>query len=154
MSIPELLKDIPRGISIKQPWAWLIAAGWKPVENRNQCFKYRGPVALHASKTVDENLFDPVNLYRAALNEKHGSLIAATDLWRVKGYFESWHDDYPENRGAIIGVATIVGCKHESDSRWFTGPHGLVMNNPVLFDTPIPWRGALGIWELKDSQAI
>ena len=40
-------------LSIKQPWAWLIANTFKTVENRSWSMNYRGPIYIHASKTKD-----------------------------------------------------------------------------------------------------
>ncbi|MCB2188832.1 MAG: ASCH domain-containing protein [Deltaproteobacteria bacterium] len=39
-------------LSIRQPWASLIVAGMKDVENRSWATKYRGPVLIHAAATV------------------------------------------------------------------------------------------------------
>ncbi len=147
------LEGITHGISIKQPWAWLIAAGWKDIENRSQCFKHRGAIALHASKVaVDEDeqrfaydLF--VHEYQSRSKYDDGSSTSKAMQ------FSYATDPNAGSLGAIIGVGTIVGCVHESESRWYMGEHGLVINNPTLFDSPIPWRGALGIWELKEEEA-
>jgi hypothetical protein len=40
-------------ITVQQPWAWAIAAGHKPVENRTWRTSYRGPLAIHAGKAWD-----------------------------------------------------------------------------------------------------
>ena len=42
-----------KAISIRQPWAWLIVHGYKDVENRTWATKYRGPILIHAGKTLD-----------------------------------------------------------------------------------------------------
>lgn len=149
------LEGITHGISIRQPWAWLIAAGWKDIENRSQHFKYRGAVAIHASKTrapLDER-YIALDLLLREITAR--SNAADFEEWEpVSKQFHSAVWDQ-EQAGAIIGVATIIGCVHEDDltlpraSRWYFGPHGLLMSNPELFDEPIPWRGALGIWKLK-----
>src|SRR5579863_10161613 len=49
-----------RGLSIRQPWAWAIARGWKPVENRSRAFPLALtgiPIAVHASVRRDETVF-------------------------------------------------------------------------------------------------
>lgn len=38
-----------RALSVRQPWAWAIARGHKPVVNRASDTGYRGPVAIYAS---------------------------------------------------------------------------------------------------------
>jgi len=40
-------------LSIWQPWAWLIANGYKDIENRTWWTKFRGPFLIHASKRMD-----------------------------------------------------------------------------------------------------
>jgi hypothetical protein len=41
-----------RTLSIRQPWAWLIVNGHKPVENRDWATSFRGPVLIHAGLTM------------------------------------------------------------------------------------------------------
>ena len=40
-------------LSVRQPWAWAIARGRKPVENRDWAPSYRGRLAIYASMHVD-----------------------------------------------------------------------------------------------------
>jgi hypothetical protein len=49
-------------------------------------------------------------------------------------------------RGGIIGTAEIVDVVTGSESRWFAGPVGLVLRDPLPIE-PIPCRGALGFFE-------
>jgi hypothetical protein len=39
-----------RTLSIRQPWAGLIVAGIKDIENRSWSTSYRGPILIHAGK--------------------------------------------------------------------------------------------------------
>ncbi len=41
------LRELP-ALSVHQPWAWLIVAGFKHIENRSRRTHYRGPVLIHA----------------------------------------------------------------------------------------------------------
>ena len=36
-------------LSIRQPWAWLVAHGWKNIENRTWQTNYRGRLLIHAA---------------------------------------------------------------------------------------------------------
>jgi len=52
-------------ITIKQPWATLIAAGYKKYEFRSWKTKYRGPLLIHAGKGIDSQAmkrFEDLNL--------------------------------------------------------------------------------------------
>ena len=48
-----------KALSIRQPWAWLIVHGYKDVENQSWSTDYRGPVLVHAGKTLDPR-FDEI----------------------------------------------------------------------------------------------
>lgn len=40
-------------VSVRQPWAWAIARGHKPVDNHDWDTRFRGALAIHASLRVD-----------------------------------------------------------------------------------------------------
>ena len=42
-----------KALTIKQPWASLIAHGVKDIENRTWKTKYRGKILIHAAATWD-----------------------------------------------------------------------------------------------------
>ncbi|WP_317633685.1 ASCH domain-containing protein [Lysinibacillus capsici] len=44
-----------KALTIKQPWATLIALGEKNFETRSWQTKYRGPLAIHAGKSIDKD---------------------------------------------------------------------------------------------------
>ena len=44
-------------LSFRQPWAWVVAKGIKPIENRNWPTEYRGLFLIHAGKTWDGNFW-------------------------------------------------------------------------------------------------
>ena len=43
-----------KAITISQPWAHLIVRGEKRVENRTWPTEHRGPLAIHAGKSLAE----------------------------------------------------------------------------------------------------
>jgi ASCH domain len=112
-----------KALSIKQPWAWLIVNGHKPIENRSWRTSFRGQFLIHAGKKWGREQLD--------------------DLARVQAQFP--HIVMPDGfeLGAIVGVATITDCVSESDSPWFYGPYGFVLQDarPVK---PANYRGQLG----------
>jgi ASCH domain len=73
-------------LSVRQPWAWAIARGRKPVENRDWATAYRGQLAIYASMRVD--------------------LLAAEEpLLRFAG----WDPDDPVAAiGGIVAVVTLA----------------------------------------------
>ncbi len=124
-------------ISIRQPWAHLIIHAGKDIENRTWSTKYRGPLLIHAAKTYD---------YYGEAYLRETPIFA--DLFSMKTRTMYY--------GHIIGTVDLIDCVTASDSRWFFGPYGFVLANPVAFDTPIPYRGRLGLFgvERREHDAI
>lgn len=110
-------------LSIRQPWAWLIAAGHKDIENRDWPTPFRGEFLVHAGKTV------PSESEIEEIEREFGVRIPRSELLY----------------GGIVGVATITGCVSESDSPWFFGEYGFTLANarPLPF---LPLRGKLGFF--------
>lgn len=135
VALLEMLNLPQKALSIRQPWAWAIMNAGKNIENRPRNFNYRGPICIHASKSV------PPVAY----------LLACHEVTKITGRNHMpplLTDDFP--RGGIIGTAEIVDCVTASGSPWFFGPFGLVLQNikPVDF---IPIRGALGLFDLRKN---
>ncbi|HGW4085453.1 TPA: ASCH domain-containing protein [Klebsiella michiganensis] len=109
-----------KALSIRQPWAWLIANGYKDIENRNWDTKYRGQVLIHAASGLTKHE------YNLALE-----------------FCRTIHPDLPVNiplyesieKGGIVGYAYITGTVRESASPWFFGPVGFQLTGakPLRF---------------------
>lgn len=153
-----------KALSIKQPWASLIAHGIKDIENRTWATKYRGPIYIHASGKPSFN-----NL---TLNLTHDQIdqIVLDDVLQLDARSPI---SYPKS--AIIGTVDIVDCVINHGSIWAErtsscSPHypiGLpahmgkgredaiynwVLANPVLFDEPIlNVKGKLSLWEFDGN---
>jgi hypothetical protein len=125
------LSHIPaaRYLSVRQPWAQLIVAGVKPIENRPWSTAYRGPLFIHASRT-------PSATPLAAINERYGLQLAADQF----------------QFGGIVGVVTLASIVCEHPSPFFDGPigdkgkpnYGLVFTRPQRLPL-FPMRGGLMI---------
>lgn len=133
-----------KAISIRQPWAWLIAAGFKDVENRPWKRNYRGPILIHASKTTSRReRVEAWDFVRSICRDR-------PDEW-AKIFKARLKLGTPCRvslpTGAIIGQAEIVDVVTESESPWFVGPFGFVIANAKLWNVPYPCKGALGLFE-------
>ena len=117
-------------LSIRQPWAWLIAAGYKDVENRNWKTAFRGEFFIHAGKQID---------------------AVAANVLPVKNPAIAFPDKYLT--GGIIGRATLTDCVTRYDSPWFEGKHGFVLKNASFVDF-IPCKGQLGFFSLKNDEHV
>ena len=136
-----------KALSVKQPWALAIGHG-KDVENRTWGTIYRGPIAVHASKTFDDVTLATLDWIEATARLKPGQL------------------QFDDHRGAVVAVAEIVGCHQHCDPTGSCGAtdptdicsvwaqphhwHWELSNVRTLAD-PVPCKGALGLWHLPDE---
>ena len=122
-----------RALSIRQPWAWLVATGRKEIENRPRAHPFRGEFLIHASLTADRDaLFDVFDGAHPVTGEDLDFVVPPLEL----------------HRGGYVGIAEVVDCVTTSDSPWFVGPFGFVIRNarPIEF---IPAKGMLGFYGVK-----
>lgn len=54
-------------------------------------------------------------------------------------------------RGCIVGSVEIADCVSRSDSPWFVGKYGFALQNPIPLAKPIPFKGALGFFDVPDG---
>jgi hypothetical protein len=110
-----------KALTVRQPWASLIVAGIKDVENRPRRIGYRGRLAIHAGLQVD-----------AEALATYGHLI----------------EPYPP-RGAVIGSVQVVDCVSDSGSPWAqSNCYNWILANPRRLKRPRPMKGKLGLWNL------
>lgn len=123
-------------LSIRAPWSWFIVHSSKRIENRDWSSRVRGRVLVHAS----------MGMTRV---EYSGGCRYATEHCGVS------LQDIPsmENlrRGGFIGTVEIVDCVTSSNSPWFVGAYGFVLNDPQPMDF-VPYKGRLGFFEVSDAQ--
>ena len=67
-----------RVITLKQPWASLVAAGLKKYEFRNMNYSYRGKILIHAGRGIDKAAMDRVKDYN--LDYPHSKIIAEVEI--------------------------------------------------------------------------
>lgn len=123
---------ITKALSIKNPYAYLIAKGIKDVENRTWKTNYRGKILIHTTQK-------PAPIFKAIpkrLHEEYKALMwdmRCTDLLKY---------------GAIIGEVEIIDCVKEYESDWTLPNHWYwILDNSVLYDYWIPnVKGRLSLW--------
>lgn len=128
-------------ISIKQPWASLIAHGIKDIENRSwKCpQKYIGKrVLIHASLKSAKFWDSPPEIYK----------IADKFISEISNSGTDW-SRYPH--GSIIGSVVIADCVQNHPSLWAEkGVWNWVLKDAILFDNPIDGiKGKLGFWDFN-----
>jgi len=133
-----------KALTIKQPWASLIAHGIKDIENRTWKTNFRGGIYIHASAKESGSLYE-------LLNDKQ--IKAASNHWTAAPPFPY------RPLAAIIGEVDIVDCVINAPSIWaektdlsegvyFKPIYNWVLSNPILYDKPIlNVKGKLSFWE-------
>lgn len=113
-----------KALSVKQPWADLIASGDKTIETRSRPTSHRGPLLIVSSKTVDRQALRP--------GEKPGLLghaICVADLVDCRPFVPSDQQ------------AAQCSCP--------PGYYSWVLENVRPIERPFPVRGQLGIFEVQ-----
>jgi len=154
-------------LSIKQPWASLIASGIKDIENRTWKTNFRGRILIHASG-------NPAGSFFQILSKQQLESIKPSWLIEVLKKGE---------RSAIIGEVDIVDCVINHSSIWAEKIHkqpfcrdcadeggvcpnsgkpcdekvkpiyNWVLSNPVLYDPPIlNIKGKQSFWQYNPSR--
>lgn len=127
-------------ISVRQPWAWLIAHGFKDVENRVWRTRYQGPLLIHAGKEMTQAEYSDVQY----LLEQRTSI--ADQGIKLPGYKEL-------ARGGIVGCTRIVDCVQHSTSPWYMGDFAFVLED----SQPVPFyacKGQLSIFKVGLADEI
>ena len=130
-------------LSVQQPWASLIVAGIKDVENRTwKPSKMPGRILIHASKKTSLRAMgnEPLEWVQEIFNEQ--------DFGNLPDF-----PDMPD--GAIIGYATVEAVDHDNArSIWASGDSNIEglwywhMTDAHIFDEPITGvKGKLHLWD-------
>ncbi len=114
-----------RGLTVRQPWASLIATGQKPIETRSWPTKYRGPIAIHAGLQDDR---DAMRRFGLDPNLPRGAIVATANLVEVR------------RLRPIDQAATL--CPHVD------GRYGWILEDIKQLDPPVPRVGAQGLWKV------
>jgi hypothetical protein len=125
-----------KALSVRAPWWYAILHLGKDIENRDWHTNFRGVVMLHAGKhwkqSEIESDFEDIRI-----------MAGQKDL--------TLPSDILGGCGCIVGSVEIVDCVNDSDSPWFMGEYGFVLRHPIAYRTPIPFKGALGFFDVPDN---
>lgn len=138
-------------LSVRQPWAYLIVAGLKDVENRTWKTNYRGELYIHAGKAFDWDALpfiqaNHVDVWQTIAQQFHllGWVIPRREITNsMRGQL-----------GAIIGRVNLIDCGR-SKSIWAqpeVAYHWQVGNAQSI--VPIPMRGQLGLFQIPHPPLI
>lgn len=134
-----------KALSLRQPWAWMVVAGGKNIENRRWNTRFRGPFLIHAAKGMTRDEYDGAVAFARDVNP----FLAVPPFGDLE-------------RGGIVGRARLVDviepCTTEPSLFWRPCTHpwhmpaqyGFVLADVERVDFR-PMRGELGLFEVFDS---
>lgn len=137
-----------KAITLHQPWASLVAAGWKEVETRSWSTPYRGPLAIHAGKKRDRD---------------------GRELWKGCDFYGlPAFDDLPF--GVIVATCQLASIHRTGSEIFFQPKRGWhvergfgnyslgrfawVLKDVVPVDPPIPAHGWQQLWNWEPPQHV
>ena len=131
-----------KALSVRAPWWWAILHG-KPVENRDWSTNFRGRFYLHASKfwKPEDIACDFDDIFDMA--DEDNITLPEFDFDAIKSA-----------GGCIVGSAVITDCVTKHPSAFFQGKFGFLLAEPIEFRTPIPFKGALGFFNVPDDVLV
>jgi hypothetical protein len=130
-----------KALTLTQPWASLVAYGAKRIETRSWSTSYRGTLAIHAAKGFPK-----------AAMRVHGHIL--------------WEDEPAYPLGVVLATCRLADCLRVERSVFGLSPNALSEQEKAFGDytpgrwawilaqvqplaTPIPAKGALGLWEFE-----
>jgi hypothetical protein len=151
-----------KALSLLQPWASLIDYGAKKIETRSWATRYRGLVAIHASKG-----------FPAECRELCDEEPFRTELIRggapIERRLRGGHYVIPEQmpRGVVLCVCRIVDCARteylerrglfeQEEAFGDYGPErfGWTLEMVMRLEQPVPAKGSLGLWEWQPPAEV
>jgi hypothetical protein len=118
-----------RALTLWRPWDQAILFGGKDLENRDWApwDSIIGKlIAIHAGKKFDHE---------------------GAEWMLEKGLY--WPATPELCPTGIVGVARVTGAVVKSESPWFVGKYGWVLEDVRAFQKPIACPGAQGLWKVE-----
>ncbi|MBA7529771.1 hypothetical protein ES705_21970 [subsurface metagenome] len=131
-------------LTVCQPYASAIIEGIKTVENRTWKTNYRGPLVIHAGKSMA--WFNKIPFHQLELmktfwpyDQLHmGKILGIIDLVDiVKGNFETQTKLFDIKDGETLETDPFV-----------TGPYCWMLENPIKLKEPFPYKGQMKLFDI------
>lgn len=122
-------------ITIKEPWATLIAEGYKEYEFRTWRTKYRGDILIHAGKGIDKEAMK--RFRHLNLNYQYGKIIAKATITDCVEVDESFTNEML-NKDSLVYHNLSKKVDHKI--------YGFKLEN-VKKISPILVNGKLSLWD-------
>lgn len=120
-------------ITIRQPWASLIANGYKEYEFRSWQTKYRGPLLIHAGQGLDKECVKNIDLN---LEYPKSRVIAKVILEDCILVDDKFNDELAKKNKQVYGLSNKVGLY-----AWKLSHVEKVSDSQIV-------KGQLGLWNI------
>ena len=125
---------IKKCLSLKQPYAQLVASGKKTIELRTWNTKFRGEFLIHASKKIDVKAYERLKIDPHSLIT--GAIIGKVNLYDVKSY---------DSRESLMRDRK----RHFADVDDIDPGFGFKIKDAQKFREPIIIPGKLGFFNIE-----
>ncbi len=120
-------------LTIKQPWATLIALGYKEYEFRSWNTKYRGDILIHAGKSIETKYL--YILKELGIKEYEiGQIIAKATITDCVKITEELENNLIASNKLVYGATRGRAA------------YGFKLENVEIVKKPIPVKGQLRLW--------
>lgn len=120
-------------LSVSQPFAELIILGKKTIELRKWNTNYRGELLIHAPLKVRKD-----DAKRLKIDKKFvtGAIVGKVEIFDVKKY---------DSQKQVKSDQKF----HFASKNFHDRTYGFLLKNAKAFRVPIPYKGQLGLFEVK-----
>ena len=144
-------------LTLRHPWAFAVARLEKRVENRS----WKPPkdligqrIAIHGGAVpkgdaLSECIVDIQSIASKILTQEfYSTLSSPTRTWLARHNPRTVREWITPG---IVATATLADVVTSSDSPWFFGPYGWVLKDVEPLETPVPHKGAQGLWKVNEE---
>jgi len=140
-----------KAITLRQPYAGLMALGYKTIDTRRVPTTYTGDILIHASKVTDEDAMDKLETFREqnpsfSFDEtvlQSGVLLAKG---RLKKCVRQEEIDFPYSPNTDPYIKMLVDIELTFGT-WDNAHYAWCFVDMVRLPHVIPTLGGLGIWD-------
>ncbi len=125
-----------KALSVRQPWASLIVCGLKTIEVRTWSTSYRGPLYIHAAKSLDEMAMNRFQLE----SPPTGALLGTVKLVKVEPF--------------TVDLWERLADKHLDNGSFIPGLYAWYLEDAQPLPEPIAYRGDRNLFPIVLEKAM
>lgn len=126
-----------KALTIREPWATLIISNYKKYEFRGYKINYRGKILIHAGLSVENSMLERFKEYD--LDIKPGYIIGEAEIVDCIKVDNDFQSKLLNENSLVYGRSN-----HTETYAW-------KLENIIKYETPIPCKGKLGLWNYNEK---